>query len=177
MNKYDLQIFAGLVVIESKLGKEAKLQILEWLQNEASKVDLMGFLMDGRIKHFDENSEQVVIDRFEVHEAGGRVAKLRKSYMSQAGAGGGLNPGWLLYRTARKLFDACTNKCGSYEVNTSRRQHCMIKCNLIKLNKELQGAKKEGNEGKAKSIQKNIQKQKALLSKSSKSFSDRGAME
>ena len=73
MTKYDLQMFAGLIVTESKLPKQAKLQMLEWLQNEASKVDIMGFLMDGRIQHFDENIEKVVIDRFMVHEALKRI--------------------------------------------------------------------------------------------------------
>lgn len=78
MTKKDLQIFAGLIVTESKIPKQAKLQMLEWIQHEASKVDLMGFLMDGRIQHFDDSVEQVVMDRFEIHESKERVKSFKE---------------------------------------------------------------------------------------------------
>jgi len=41
---------------------------VELLQKEASEVDVMGFLLDGRIQHFEGDSEQIVIDRFKVSE-------------------------------------------------------------------------------------------------------------
>ena len=74
MNTVELKILAGTVVKESKLDKQSKLQLLEWLQNEASEVDVMGFLLDGRIKHFDGDAEQIVIDRFKVSE---KIEKLK----------------------------------------------------------------------------------------------------
>jgi len=146
MTKKELQIFSIAVVTESQLPKQAKLQILEWLQHEASKIDIMGFLMDGRIRHFDEDTQQIVVDRFMISEAGGRIAKLRKTYMSQAGSGGGLNLMWLAYRAVRAQFDKCTRGCGTFEFNTSRRQHCMIQCKVDKAKKELAAAQKSKDE-------------------------------
>lgn len=174
MTKKELQIITGLIVTESKIDKEGKLQILDWLQNEASKVDIMGFLMDGRIKHFDESVEQIVIDRFAVHEAGGRIAKLRKTAMSVAGGTTYLGVPYLLYRTIRANFDKCTKKCGTYEFNTTRRQHCMIKCKVGKLSAELSAAQKTKDPAKIKSAQAKLVKAKAAMVKSVASFKKRG---
>ncbi|MBY9000880.1 MAG: hypothetical protein KGD64_08210 [Candidatus Heimdallarchaeota archaeon] len=177
MKTVELKLLAGAIVVESKLDKKSKGQLLEWIQNEASKIDTMGFLLDGRVRHFKGDSEQIVIDRFEISEAGGRIAKLRKSYSSQAGAGAGLNPVWLIYRKIRSVFDACTKGCGKYEVNTSRRQHCMIKCKLAKAQKELDAAHKSGDVKEVSKKTAALNKAKALAAKSSKSFSNRGADE
>lgn len=174
MTKKELQIFAGLIVTESRLPKQAKLQMLEWIQHEASKVDLMGFLMDGRIQHFNEDVEQVVIDRFLVSEAGGRVAKLRKSAMSVAGGTAYLGVPYLIYRTIRANFDKCTKKCGTYELNTSRRQHCMIKCKVAKLTGELNAAMKAKDTEKVAKLKAKLGKAKIELANSIKSFKDRG---
>jgi hypothetical protein len=170
-----LKIFAGLIVTESKLPKQAKLQMLEWIKGEASKVDIMGFLMDGKIQHFDESVEQVVIDRFSVHEAGGRVAKFRKSFMSVSGGTAYLGIPYLIYRTIRGNFDKCTKKCGTYELNTSRRQHCMIKCKVAKLTAELAAVQKTKDSRKIELAKAKLAKAKRAMDKSVSSFKRREA--
>jgi hypothetical protein len=172
-----LRLFAAEVVVASKLSKPAKIQMLEFIQKEATDAQVKALLLDGKIVKLDEQAEQIVNNRFEVSEAGGRVAKLRKSYMTQYGSGGGVNPAWLLYRAARAQFDKCTRRCGTFELNTSRRQHCLIKCKVQKLQKELQGAKKAGDEKKAKQLQSQLAKAQQTLKKSQQSFTKRGVDE
>jgi len=173
-----LRIIAGAIVTESKLSKGAKTQLLNFIQNEATDVQVKALLLDGKIvTKIDEQTEGIINDRFEVSEAGGRVAKIRKTYASLAGAGAGLNAFWLVYRTIRSQFDKCTKACGSYELNTSRRQHCMIKCKVDKYKAMLAAAKKAGNAKEASKAEKGLRKATALLQKSQSSFSKRGAKE
>jgi len=67
MDLTQLTIIAGSIVTESKLSKPAKLQMLTWLENEATEAQLKAFLMDGAIIQLDEQAEQIVNDRFETH--------------------------------------------------------------------------------------------------------------
>ena len=78
MDKKDLQLFAGRVVTVSKLPKQAKLQMLEWLQNEASKIDIMSFLMDGKIQHIQKESESIVVDRFKANKLSDKIKTFSK---------------------------------------------------------------------------------------------------
>lgn len=170
----DLRLIAGLMVIESELSKPAKLQMLEFIQHEATNTQIKALLLDWKIVKLDEQAEEIVNERFSISEAGGRVAKLRKSYMTQYGSSGGLNPAWLLYRAVRAQFDKCTRKCGTFELNTSRRQHCLLKCKVQKLQGELNAAKKAQDTQKAKSIQDKLAKAQKTLQKSRASFAKRG---
>lgn len=175
MDKY-LRLFVGQVVVESKLSKEAKLQMLNFIKEEASDAQIKALLLDGKIVHLDEQAEEIVNERFDVSEAGGRVAKLRKSGMSLFGQTiGGLGIPWAIYRTIRSQFDNCTRKCGSYEINTSRRQHCMIQCKLSKAQQELKEVQKTGDPKKIEKAKKRLAKVQALLQKSKASFQKRGA--
>ncbi len=73
-----LKIIAGSIVVESKLGKSAKQQLLNFIQKEVTEVQLKSFILDGEIVVLDEQSECIVNDRFAVLEAGGKVAEFRK---------------------------------------------------------------------------------------------------
>jgi hypothetical protein len=173
MTKYDLQIFSGSIVTESKLSKPAKLQMLTWLEHEATEAQLKAFILDGSITKLDKQAEQIVNDRFSVHEAGGRVAKFRKSFMSVAGAQAYLGVPYLIYRTIRGNFDKCTKKCGTYELNTSRRQHCMIKCKVAKLTAELAAVQKTKDSSKIELAKAKLAKAKQAMDKSVSSFKSR----
>ena len=170
-----LRIIAGDIVVESKLSKSAKLKVLKFIQTEATDAQIKIFFMDGKIVKLDEQAEAIVNDRFEVSEAGGRVAKLRKSYMGQAGSGSGLNVFWVAYRAIRAKFDKCTKTCGKYEVNTSRRQHCMILCKLKKAQGELAAAQKLGDAKKIAKSKAAVVKAANTAKKSVASFTKRGA--
>ncbi len=60
-----LRIFAGQIVMESKMSTPTKLQLLPWLQSEATDSQVKAFLLDGKIVQLDDQAEEVVNDRFE----------------------------------------------------------------------------------------------------------------
>lgn len=77
----DLRIIAGAIVTESKLSKCAKLQLLNFLQKEASISQVKAFILDGDIINLDEHAEEIVNDRFAIAEVDGRVTQIRKKYL------------------------------------------------------------------------------------------------
>jgi len=66
-NLNSLKVFAGKVIVESKLSKSAKLQLLNFIQNEATIPQVKVLLMDGEIVSLDKNGEEIVNDRFKNH--------------------------------------------------------------------------------------------------------------
>ena len=174
MNKKDLQVFSMYIVSESKSSKLAKLQLLNFVM-EASEHQLMAFILDGQIIKTDEIDNQIIEDRFKVYEAGGRIAKLRKTASSDTGQGSLV--GWVVYRKIRSMFDTCTKRCGTYENNTTRRQHCMIKCKVGRYHAEYNAAKQANNRTEMDKAKARLLKAQATLNKSIASFKSRGAEE
>jgi len=177
MNDNQLKILAGEIVVKSKLTKPAKLQLLNYLQKEATESQVKAFLLDGEIVNLDNQAEEIVNERFAISEAGGRVAKLRKTAMSMGAAVGYGAPIWALYRKIRSVYDNCTRRCGTYELNTSRRQHCMIKCKLEKYEARLKAAENAKNATEIEKSKAALMKAKAEFMKSKASFKARGAEE
>jgi len=172
----ELKLMAAYMVKESALTKGAKLQLLKFIQNEASDIQIKGLLLDGEILgDLDEQATEILEQRFSVSEAGGRIATMRKSYMTRVGAGGGLI--WLAYRKIRSAFDACTKQCGKFELNTARRQLCMAKCKVNMINSKLAAAKKAKNDSEVKKMTSQLVKAKERLAKYQASFKKRGASE
>ena len=62
--KESLQALSGLVVTESKLPKDAKQSILNFIQNEASDLQLMALLLDGKVTTVSETSAPIIKERF-----------------------------------------------------------------------------------------------------------------
>jgi len=183
-----LRIIAAEMIVDSKLSKSAKFQLLNFIKEEATDAQVKALLMDGKIIHLDEQAEEIVNDRFELSEAGGKVAQARKTYFSAvnspagaiatglatagtagaapAAAGAALGAGvWALYRVIRAKYDKCTKRCGTFEINTARRQFCMAKCKVEKTQAELNAAMKSKDE-------KQIQKKKAALQKAKETFAN-----
>jgi len=75
-----LRLIAAAIIAESKLPKQAKLQMLNFIKEEATDVQVKALLMDGKIVKLDEQSEEIVNDRFKVSENGKRISKLAKEY-------------------------------------------------------------------------------------------------
>lgn len=176
----DLKIFAALIVMESGLSNASKLQLLNFLQYEATIPQVKAFILDGEIVNLDEQAIEIVNDRFAVSEAGGKVAQFRKSAGSVlqgpqaravvtgmsaatgdvAGAVGGIaGIGlWALYRKFREKYDGCTKQCGTYKLNLPKRQYCMLKCKVAKLQGEVKAATQAKNKTE-------LAKKKVALSK------------
>jgi len=184
-----LRVFAGAIVTESKLLKSSKLQLLNFIQKEGTDAQIKALLLDGSIVALDEQAEEIVNARFEISEAGGKVAKFRKSVASVAahpigravaGAGliaSGMAPGvtaakmgiqagvWALYRVIRAKYDKCTKHCGTFKLNLPKRQFCMAKCKVGKVQGELAAAIKSKNK-------EEITKKKTALAKAKQTFAN-----
>ena len=63
-----LRLITGAIVIESKLSKSAKLQLLNFIENEAKDVQIKALLLDGEIlTDIDEQTEEIINNRFKNH--------------------------------------------------------------------------------------------------------------
>lgn len=76
MNKQSLQFLAGVIVTESKMPKDAKKQLLNFVEGEATAHQIMAMLLDGEIKTIKEDEVEVLEDRFMSHD------KLYENYMT-----------------------------------------------------------------------------------------------
>jgi hypothetical protein len=189
MNTNLLKLFAGSIIVSSQMESEVKKDLLNFVEN-ASDYQVKTFLLDAEMVNDTDNAFTLSIldSKFEISaipvkisefersnfftEAGGRVAKLRKSAMSLKGAAGG-SVLWATYRKIRSVFDNCTSRCGKYELNTSRRQHCMIKCRVDKYKAKLSAAQKANNKAEIEKVNRSLAKARATLEKSVRSFQSR----
>ena len=86
------------------------------------------------------------------------LKKIETPTKMAAGAAIGLTIGTggvLAYREIRSWFDKCTKQCGTFEINTPKRQLCMLKCKQIanKKKEELSNKGKENQAERDKKIQ------------------------
>jgi len=68
INKSSLQLMSGLIVTESKLPKSSKKSMLNFIQKEASKHQLMFLLLSGKIRNLNEKEKKVVEWKFKKSE-------------------------------------------------------------------------------------------------------------
>jgi len=129
MDLNTLKIVAGDVVTQSKLSNPAKLQMLTWLENEATEGQVKAFLLDGAIVQLDEQSEEIVNARFEAHA-------LNEGGWKSIGGMLLLNPVyWAAYRAIRAAFDAKSKKCGVFGIGR-QRDVCLWKLKAEEARKE-----------------------------------------
>ena len=62
-----LRIVSGFIVAESKLPKQIKIKLLDFIQHKATDVYLKELLMDGQIVKLDEKAKKAVNERFKTH--------------------------------------------------------------------------------------------------------------
>jgi hypothetical protein len=60
-----LRVTAAYFIKESNLTKAAKLQLMNFLENEASGAQVMALLLDGKVQALDEMAEEIVYDRWD----------------------------------------------------------------------------------------------------------------
>jgi len=181
MESKDLKIAAGSIIAGSKISKAAKLQLLDFIQSEATDHQIMALLLDGKVVKLDEQAEQVVEDRF------------NNSKLSEGIAGGifaiaALQPAWPVWRGILAATSKANRKCGVLRI-TNQRDVCMAKVRLDETGKKikllgglLKQCSKSGNPKNCKSrIETNIAKlnkklynQKAKLIKVQQKMAKRG---
>lgn len=74
-----LRVTAAYFVRESDLTKAAKLQIMNFLENEATDAQVMALLLDGKIQTLDEMAETIVYDRFDAALLEGKFGAAAKA--------------------------------------------------------------------------------------------------
>ena len=93
---------------------------------------------------YEQDAIDILNDRFKSSNLMEGIKSTAHSWASTMGATGAgpysLLP-WAIYRTIRAKYDSCTKKCGTYELNTTRRQYCMSLCKENKAQMEYQKIK------------------------------------
>lgn len=134
MDKRSLKLLSYLIVNEAKVTSERKTELIEAIKT-ADEKELVNFI---------KLNEELL------HE----IRPKTKTFFSNAGAMGYTFPIWAIYRKMKAKKDACTKKCGTYELNTIRRQVCMIRCNISSTQSMIGVLKKtKGNEEKIAKLQ------------------------
>jgi hypothetical protein len=121
MKKTELQIFLGERITKSKLPKEAKLQILNYVQNEADIHQLMLLALDGKITAINnDDTKKIIEDRF-------NASKLSEVGVMAATAG--FVAGSIIVKKIkflRRRFLACKVTCSN--TRGVVKQECLEKC-------------------------------------------------
>ena len=60
-----LRVTAAYFIKESDMTKSAKLQLMNFLENEATDAQVMALLLDGKVQVLDEMAETIVYDRWD----------------------------------------------------------------------------------------------------------------
>jgi len=118
----ELRLIAAEVVSESSLSKEAKIQLLNFIQYEATIPQIKVLLMDGKVSMLDEHAEQIAEDRWNALLSESKAKQLAKAAyygekaLKQAEKGPGIL-GWRQYRSIRNL-----RKSGEHAVKGGVKQ-------------------------------------------------------
>ena len=177
----NLKLFAGQIITKSKLTKESKLQLLKFIQYEATDSQIKAFLMDGKITKLNEEAEDIVNERFEVHETKQLVNEIDPvTGMVMAGSVlYGLVLGsfaWAAYRAIKSVVSKKARQCGTLSIGMKRKV-CLAKLKLEEATKIKNLIIKDmKNCNKQKNPQKCIAKHKKVIQKminKEKKYSDK----
>jgi len=138
MDKRSLKLLSCFIVNEAKVPTKKKLQLLESIK-VASEKELLNFL--------------------KVNEA--LLQEIRPKFKTAMSLSTGGSLGWAIYRKIRAKHDICTKKCGTYELNTVRRQVCMLRCNINETQMMINALKgRHGEESRMHKLQARVEKMK-----------------
>lgn len=70
------KVAAETIVTNSSLSRSSKLQLLNFIENEATEYQVMAYLLDGTIVQLDEQAESIVEDRFNCSEVSQIVTEM-----------------------------------------------------------------------------------------------------
>lgn len=60
----ELKLFAAESVRDSKMTTAAKLQLMNFIEQDATDAQIKALIMDGKVTQLDELAEQIVHDRW-----------------------------------------------------------------------------------------------------------------
>jgi hypothetical protein len=135
MKKTDLQIYIGEKIIHSKLSKEAKLQLLTYVQHEADIHQLMALKLDGKIiKIEDDSTRQIIEARFNNLCEGPTGLLIATGVAAAAVVANAI-------RRARKRHRLCTETCSNKPDHL--KKECLKGCKAT-YNSKMKAARKAG---------------------------------
>jgi len=163
MDTKELKFLTGYIVTESDLSKDSKIQLLNFIQKEADDHQLKALLLDGKIISLDEQSKQIVDDRFEIYQLNevGKIIVLALVYAASKGAMAVYN----------RFFSKAAKFCSKY--NGQEKTMCMSKAKIAAIKEKIKYIQKESikcdntkNPKKCKKLmKKKIDKEKIKLQK------------
>jgi len=109
-----LRLVAADIVVSSEMTKAAKLQMLNFIKEDASDAQVKALLMDGKIVQLDEQAEEIVNERFKQSplNEGGYKTILGFFLLSPGG--------WAMYRGVRAAIDEKNRRCGVLAIGRVR---------------------------------------------------------
>jgi len=115
-----LRIIAGAIVTESKLSKGAKTQLLNFIQNEATDVQVKALLLDGRIiSEVDSQTEEIINARF-------KNSRLNEGTLKSILGIVLLTPGgWIMWRGLKAALSEKQRRCGVLGIG-AKRDACLL---------------------------------------------------
>lgn len=136
----ELRLFAASIVAESKLSKEARLQLLTFIQFEATIPQVKALLLDGKIVSLDKQAIAVVNDRFDNSQVGTYVKE--GAFRTILGMFLLTPVGWAKYRAIRATFSEKSRRCGAFAIGKVR-DICMAKVTIETANNSIALLKSE----------------------------------
>ena len=179
----NLKLFAGQIITKSKLTKESKLQLLKFIQYEATDSQIKAFLMDGKITKLNEEAEVIVNERFEIHKTKQLISEVLSptemndligGIIELVGLAGLSAAAWTAFRTFRTTIKRKRRVCGTYGVGLARKA-CLLKLKIDEcdgtlniLKKDIKSCKEKNDPQKCikkhnKAIEKIIKKKKIAM--------------
>jgi len=130
-----LKMLAGALIAKSDMSNSAKIQMLNFVRNEASIPQIKALLLDGEIKKLDDQSEEIVTTRFE-----------QSDFMKaiNEGAVGSIvgmlvftPPLWVAWRGISALMSQKRRKCGTFRIS-KERDKCLELVPIITIRKKIE---------------------------------------
>lgn len=117
----NIRIFAGLIVTESKLSKESKLQLLNFIQHEATDTQVKALLLDGKIlTNIDEQTKDILDKRFE-----NKFLNEIAPDLALAGVAISAVAAKIAFNIGRNILNKAHKACRKYTGN--EKQRCLAK--------------------------------------------------
>ena len=128
-----LRLFAGTIIVESKLPKDVKLKLLEWVKKQATDSEVKALLMDGKAISVLKEDESFINERFENHLIYENLNEgIVKTIAGMVLLGG--PQFWAIYRAIRATVDKKSAQCGIFGVG-KKRDICLLKVKADEQNK------------------------------------------
>lgn len=142
MKKSELKILAMEFCFNSDLPAKTKKKHLKFIKENADGYQCIGYILDGKFYNLNDTGKEELKRRFVKEQS---TRKTAHSVIGAVGAGPIGAGAWAIYRGLRAMFNQCSRACGTFGINTAKRQFCMISCKAKVKQKEVAELQKSMN--------------------------------